>query len=575
MARERLVLLRAGIERARQLIEQIIALVMLRTNTLQETPVDVSQMARELIAQYLPNAEALGIDLGLEETQRLTISGHPDNLWMILKNALENALRHTPHQGEITLRLLADEEYAIVEVVDTGPGIPAAERERVFDLFYRIAASRDNGGSGLGLNIAREAAARLGGTVSLHDRPEGTGLVFRYRQRRIAGKPDQCPETSTPPLPSGSQDQRPEPTTPAVSRSRAIEALPEHVPSLPPLPPVTIWHRLAPYVLAILLTTATFFLRQFLALSLNEQFLLTLLLFMIPIIVSAVLGGFGPGLTATLVAAADMAYAMPPDDSFAIEAETDLAQWVVFVINSFLVSVLSEVVHRVRQQETEQWRQLAATQEQLLQSEVRFQATFEQAAMGMALVTPDGHWFKVNHKLCEIVGYPQEELLTRTIQDITYPPDRDIDRYYLHQVLTGESRSYSTEKRYIRKDGRLVWINATLALVRKPDATPDYLVAIKEDITEKKRLGEELNRYRQHLEELVTQRTTELSAAEARNDILRQTRIAMEAAWTRAENLLHESSESSEESNPSPSPGRGGSEAELYRHPVKENNGSQ
>ncbi len=83
----------------------------------------------------------------------------------------------------MTVRIAATPDLATVEVVDNGPGIPGAERERVFDSFHRIAGAAGEG-SGLGLSIAREAALRLGGSVSLHDGTDGAGLVFRYEQRR-------------------------------------------------------------------------------------------------------------------------------------------------------------------------------------------------------------------------------------------------------------------------------------------------------------------------------------------------------------------------------------------------------
>ena len=83
----------------------------------------------------------------------------------------------------MTLRLIPEDGSAIIEIVDTGPGIPVAERERVFDPFYRMPGTAGIG-SGLGLAIAREAAIRLGGSVSLHERENGCGLVFRYQQMR-------------------------------------------------------------------------------------------------------------------------------------------------------------------------------------------------------------------------------------------------------------------------------------------------------------------------------------------------------------------------------------------------------
>lgn len=101
----------------------------------------------------------------------------------------------------------------------------------------------------------------------------------------------------------------------------------------------------------------------------------------------------------------------------------------------------------------------------LRESEERFRATFEQAAVGIAHVDPYGWFLRVNQKLCDIVGYTREELLELTFQDITYPDDLDADLEYVRQLLAGEIQTYSMEKRYFRKDGSVVWINLTVSLV--------------------------------------------------------------------------------------------------------------
>lgn len=178
---ERVTPLQNGIERARQLTEQLLSLARTQAGTTEDSAVNVSVMARELIAEYLPLAEAKRIDLGLDEIAPLFLRAEPDALRLILKNALENALKYTLEGGEVTLRLLPSDKDAVIEVVDNGLGIPVSERERVFDSFYRIPGVSGEG-SGLGLAIAREAANRLGGTVSVHERSEARGLVFRYRQ---------------------------------------------------------------------------------------------------------------------------------------------------------------------------------------------------------------------------------------------------------------------------------------------------------------------------------------------------------------------------------------------------------
>ena len=173
----------AGIERAKHLTEQLLNLARTQADVREQVVTNVSVMARELIAEFLPLAEARHIDLGLDEIAPLSLHAEPDTLRLILRNALENALKYTPEGGEVTFRILTENTLAAIEIVDNGPGIPASERERVFDSFYRMPGTTGEG-SGLGLAIAREAASRLGGTISLYERQQSSGLVFRYQQMR-------------------------------------------------------------------------------------------------------------------------------------------------------------------------------------------------------------------------------------------------------------------------------------------------------------------------------------------------------------------------------------------------------
>ena len=141
----------------------------------------------------------------------------------------------------------------------------------------------------------------------------------------------------------------------------------------------------------------------------------------------------------------------------------------------------------------------------LRESEERFRATFDQAAVGVAHIGLDGRWLRANQKLCEIVGYTREELLERTFQDITHPDDLEADHEHLRRLQTGEISRYSLEKRYLRKAGSVIWIDLTVSLVRAPSGEPKYFIAILEDITERKRAGEALvqseERYRAVVEQ--------------------------------------------------------------------------
>jgi two-component system OmpR family sensor kinase len=179
--RERLLPLQAGIERARKITVQLLNLARTQAGTDADTKIDVSALARELIAEQLPVAEARHIDLGLEETTAVSLRADPETLRMIMRNALENALKYTPEGGEVTLRLRTDNASALIEIVDNGPGISNDERERAFEAFHRLPDATGEG-SGLGLAITRAAANRLGGHVHLEGRKDGHGLVFSYRQ---------------------------------------------------------------------------------------------------------------------------------------------------------------------------------------------------------------------------------------------------------------------------------------------------------------------------------------------------------------------------------------------------------
>lgn len=115
-----------------------------------------------------------------------------------------------------------------------------------------------------------------------------------------------------------------------------------------------------------------------------------------------------------------------------------------------------------------------------------FRQTFDFAPVGMAQVSLDGRWLVVNQKLCEIVRYSHDELIQLTFQDITYPEDLEQDLFLLEQLAAAEIPSYSIEKRYVRKDGSLVWVNSTVSLVRDENGAPEHAVSVVEDISERK-----------------------------------------------------------------------------------------
>ncbi len=128
----------------------------------------------------------------------------------------------------------------------------------------------------------------------------------------------------------------------------------------------------------------------------------------------------------------------------------------------------------------------AAFENALRESEERFRSTFEQAAVGIAHVAPDGRWLRVNQKLCEITGYTAEELSKLTYQEITHPDDLDADEQQAAKVASGELDHYALEKRYIRKDGSPVDASITVSGLRDPQGKLKYFISVVEDIRARK-----------------------------------------------------------------------------------------
>lgn len=130
-----------------------------------------------------------------------------------------------------------------------------------------------------------------------------------------------------------------------------------------------------------------------------------------------------------------------------------------------------------------------------------FRATFNQAAVGIAHIAPGGAWLRINRKMCEIVGYTEEELRKLTFKDITHPDDLAVSTENVRRALAGKVNSYSFEKRYIHKNGDIVWANVTVSLVRRTLANTGYFIVIVEDITSRKKSEDELKRLTEQLHE--------------------------------------------------------------------------
>jgi PAS domain S-box-containing protein len=136
-------------------------------------------------------------------------------------------------------------------------------------------------------------------------------------------------------------------------------------------------------------------------------------------------------------------------------------------------------------------------------AEERFRATFEQSAIGIAHTALDGRYLMVNERLCAMLGYAKEELLTKNATDITHPEDRAAGEARVEGLLANERISTYAEKRYIRKDGSAVWVGRSMSLIRDAEGKPKYLIAMVTDISARKQAEETARRERALLRAVV------------------------------------------------------------------------
>jgi PAS domain S-box-containing protein len=127
----------------------------------------------------------------------------------------------------------------------------------------------------------------------------------------------------------------------------------------------------------------------------------------------------------------------------------------------------------------------------LRESEERFANAFRHSAHGMSFVAPDGRWLKANRALCEMLGYTEEELLERRVADVTHPEDVETDVEQFRRLSDGEIGSYHRIKRYLRKDGRVIWGSLAVSAVHNDAGTPIYFIGQLEDITLRRAMEEE------------------------------------------------------------------------------------
>lgn len=436
---------------------------------------DLAGLIRVAASHFDTVAADRRIDYRVEGLEVLEIDADVEKCERVLLNLLSNAFKFTPDGGAITVRLMTREGQAVILFADSGPGVPEVMRQQVFERFRQIddGSGVRHGGSGLGLAISKEFVQLHRGSMAVSSAELG-GALFTIQLPLTAPPGVDVAPLSAPrseliaphaaaPLPEGASTDSMEATTP--------DALILVVEDNPDMHAFIVSALKGNYRIAS---------------AFDGQAGLEMALDLLPtLILSDVMM---PRMSGDRLVEAIRRYPQLDDTPIVMltaKADDALRSKLLrhgvqdYVHKPFSTS---ELLARVAGLLSER-RRVGLRMQNL---EERFRATFEQAAVGIAHVAPDGQWLRVNQKLCDIVAYPREELLELNFQCITHPEDLAKDEALVRCVLAGEINNYDLEKRYIRKDGKEVWIHLTVTLVRDAAQAPDYFISVVEDIAARK-----------------------------------------------------------------------------------------
>ena len=171
-SRARLSALKSGARRTAHLLEQLLALARYDMDRTPEAPVaSLDRCAKEVVSDFMCSAMDRGVDLGFEIIEPVSVRGEPAMLSSVVHNLIDNALRHTPQGGRVDIGIYREGARVVLQIEDTGPGIPACDLERVFEPFVRGSRPVEDG-TGLGLSIVKRIVERLKGSVTLENVPK-------------------------------------------------------------------------------------------------------------------------------------------------------------------------------------------------------------------------------------------------------------------------------------------------------------------------------------------------------------------------------------------------------------------
>lgn len=216
------------------------------------------------------------------------------------------------------------------------------------------------------------------------------------------------------------------------------------------------------------------------------------------------IGGFRGGVAATILSVLLVWYVfMPPQFSFDVQNPNLLVSAIAFSAMGYAISRMHEELRNRR-----------------ADSEALFSATFEVSATGIIVVSTEGQLMRVNSKFCQMLGYKRDELLTKSFAEITHQDDLAASFDLQHRCLCSHESLAPLEKRYVRKDGSIVWVNVSLSVARTPAGAPDFVIAVIEDIQNRKTAEEDARSSRTMLQAALGAMTDAVFISDAEANVV-------------------------------------------------------
>lgn len=482
---------------------------------------DVTALVEEITAHFEAHANQHRIHCAVLSPGPVLLEADSEKISHVIFNLVANAFNATPDGGRISCRVEPVADRVLISVTDTGPGIPADMRQRIFERFQQ--GIEDHGqaraGTGLGLAIVKEFIELHGGTVTVGEAPAG-GAIF---QMELA---------SSAPSQSIVRPRKPSEQAYSVSLSREIDSdtLPHQAtPSgtQKDTPRVLVVEDNEEMLRLISRTLSSEFSVE--CASGGEEGLRLMLADPPDLVVTDLMMPGMSGEKLIRLMRAEPSLAQIPVLVLSARADEELRMTLLvdlvqdYVTKPFFIPELqsrvrnlvmtrrarlalqdelkthnADLVHLIRELISGR-RALQRSLEAQQKSERRWRAIHENSAVGIAVVDLQWQLVSANPAFCKMLGYSEDELLGHSVLEYTHPDDRNITDERLHHLLDGRLQNYHHQKRFLHRNGHSLWTRSSVSVIPGTGDSPPLMIGVVEDIDERKRAEHELEEARSEL----------------------------------------------------------------------------